>query len=150
MPQNRKLPTNTCMPTDTITKPRSSQYNPVIRPAAIAAGRFPADRVAPVPSLNVQFDAADLPRVIYIDHYGNAWTGIRGGLVELTSGVEVKGLALPWRRTFAEAPKGEAFWHVNSVGLVEIAANRASAATQLGLKVGDVVRLAGSRESRLH
>jgi S-adenosylmethionine hydrolase len=118
--------------------------------AAIAAGRFPEDRVAPVSSLEIQFDAADLPRIIYIDHYGNAWTGVRGGLVEPASTLDVKGQALSWRRTFSEAAKGEAFWHVNSVGLVEIAANRANAASLLGLKVGDLVRLSGSRESRLH
>ncbi len=117
--------------------------------AEIAAGRFPEARLSPA-SLDVQFDAADLPRILYIDHYGNAWTGIRGGLVETGGSVEVKGQVLAWRRTFSEAAKGEVFWYVNSVGLVEIAANRASAAGLLGLKVGDPVRLAGSPESRLH
>ena len=37
-----------------------------------------------------------------------------------------------------------------SVGLVEIAANRASAAELLGLKVGDPVSLSGSPGSRSH
>ena len=106
--------------------------------AEIAAGRFPEARLSPT-SLDVQFDAADLPRILYIDHYGNAWTGIRGGLVETGGGVEVKGQFLAWRRTFSEAAKGESFGYVNSVGLVEIAANRASATGLLGLKVGDLV-----------
>lgn len=117
--------------------------------AEIAAGRFPGDWLTSGP-LEVQFDATDLPRVIYIDHYGNAWTGIRGGLADAGGGVEVKGQSLAWRRTFFEAGKGEAFWYVNSVGLVEIAANRASAAQALGLKVGDPVRLSAGRENRLH
>lgn len=117
--------------------------------ADIASDRFPEARLVPA-SLDVQFDAADLPRVLYIDHYGNAWTGIRGGLAETDCSVEVKGKSLGWRRTFSEAAKGEPFWYVNSVGLVEIAANRVSAAALLGLKVGDQVRLAGSPESHLH
>ncbi len=118
--------------------------------AWIAAGRFPEDKLEPVAALNVQFDAADLPRVLYIDHYGNAWTGIRGGLAEPDNLVEVKGQSLAWRRIFAEAAKGQPFWHVNSSGLVEIAANRANAAQMLDLKVGDPVRLSGSPDSHLH
>lgn len=117
--------------------------------AEIAAGRFPEELLTPAP-LGVQFDAADLPRILYIDHFGNAWTGIRGGLVDTGNGVEVKGTVLTWRRIFSEAAKGEAFWYINSSGLVEIAANRANAAELLGLKVGDPIRLTGSPESRLH
>jgi len=117
--------------------------------AQIAAGSFPAERLTEA-SLEVQFDPGDLPRVLYIDHFGNAWTGIRGGLMEKDAQLQVKNQALTWRRTFSEAPKNEPFWYVNSVGLVEIAANRASAAQLLGLQVGDLIRLSGSRESRLH
>ena len=119
--------------------------------ARIAAGDFPAEWLTPVEALNILFDAADLPRILYIDHYGNAWTGIRGGLADPTAtSVEVKGKALPWRKMFGDAAKGEAFWYVNSAGLVEIAANRANAAQLLGLAVGDVVKLSGSPDSRLH
>lgn len=118
--------------------------------AGIAAGDFPADKLVAVESLEVNFDTAELPRILYIDHYGNAWTGIRGGVAEPGSNVEVKGNVLPWRRVFMEAGKGEAFWHVNSSGLVEIAVNRGSAADKLDLQVGDLVRLAGSPEGRVH
>jgi S-adenosylmethionine hydrolase len=118
--------------------------------ARIASGDFPSDKLTPADDLQVHFDTAELPRILYIDHYGNAWSGIRGGLAEPGSNIEVKGNLLPWRRVFMEAGKGEVFWHVNSSGLVEIAANRASAADKLGLKVGDPVRLSGSPESRWH
>jgi S-adenosyl-L-methionine hydrolase (adenosine-forming) len=118
--------------------------------ARIAAGDFPADWLTPAEALNVQFDAADLPRILYIDHYGNAWTGIRGGLADAGGSVEVKGKSLPWRKVFSDAAKGEVFWYVNSVGLVEIAANRANAAQVIGLVVGDQVRLSGSPDSHLH
>lgn len=115
----------------------------------IAAGRFPEEKLT-LAGLEVRFDTADLPRILYIDHYGNAWTGLRGGLADTAGSVEVRGQHLAWRRVFSDAAKGETFWYVNSVGLVEIAANRASAAGLLGLKVGDPVRLAGSPESRWH
>ena len=118
--------------------------------ARIAAGDFPADWLEPVDALHVLFDPADLPRILYIDHYGNAWTGIRGGLADPGATVAVKDKPLPWRRVFADAKKGEAFWHVNSSGLVEIAANRGSAAQLLGLAVGDPVRLSGSPDSHWH
>jgi len=118
--------------------------------AGIAAGSFPEDKLTPIDKLQVEFDRADLPRVIYIDHYGNAWTGIRGGLADPSVTLSVKGHDLAWRRVFAEAGKGEAFWYVNSEGLIEIAANRVSAADVLGLKVGDLVRLTGSAEGRVH
>lgn len=112
--------------------------------AWIAAGRLPADKLSEVAALEVQFDAADLPRILYIDHYGNAWTGIRSGLGDPGAILEVKGRPLSWRRSFGEARKGEAFWYVNSAGLLEIAANRASAAELLGLALGDVVRMSGA------
>jgi len=116
----------------------------------IAAGKFPDDKLIAVEGLEVQFDTAELPRILYIDHYGNAWSGIHGGLAEAGTTIEVKGNVLPWRRVFVAAAKGEAFWHVNSSGLIEIAVNRGSAADKLGLKVGDSVRLSGSPESHLH
>jgi len=118
--------------------------------AWIAAGNFPTDKLTEADGLQVRFDTTELPRILYIDHYGNTWSGIRGGLAETGSGIEVKGNVLPWRRVFVEAGKGEAFWHVNSSGLIEIAVNRGSAAEKLGLKVGDLVRLVGSPDSRLH
>ena len=118
--------------------------------AEIAAGRFPGDKLEAIAKLTVEFDQSELPRIIYIDHYGNAWTGIRGGLADPTLTLEVKGHSLAWRRVFAEAGKGEAFWYVNSEGLIEIAANRVSAAQLLDLRVGDPVRLAGSPGSHWH
>jgi S-adenosylmethionine hydrolase len=109
--------------------------------AWLATGRATEDFLAPIDALEIQFDAAELPRVIYIDHFGNAWTGIRAGLLNSADGVKIGALRLPHARTFADAEKGTAFWYANSVGLVEIAANRANAASLLGLAVGDRITL---------
>lgn len=118
--------------------------------AAIAAGRWPQDRLEAIDQLEVEFGGAELARILYIDHYGNAWTGIRGGLADARASLTIHGQTLAWRRTFSEAGKGELFWHVNASGLIEIAANRASAAELLGLKVGDRILLGGSTGGPMH
>lgn len=80
----------------------------------------------------------DLAEVIYVDGFGNAMTGLRAparpGLR-----LRVGDRGLPGGRTFADAPAGEGLWLVNSIGLVEIAVNRGSAAAQLHLRPGTPV-----------
>jgi S-adenosylmethionine hydrolase len=87
------------------------------------------------------FDAADLAQVIYVDHYGNAMTGLRAASVAPGARLRAGGRALARARTFGAARRGTAFWYENSLGLVEIAANQASAARKLGLRVGSAVVL---------
>lgn len=118
--------------------------------AWLATGQPPAGRLQAIDALEVNFDAADLPRIIYVDHFGNCWTGLRGGLMADATTLEVKGRPLPYHRVFSEAPKGEPFWYVNSVGLVEIAANRARAAELLKVGVGDTVRIAAASGRVVH
>jgi hypothetical protein len=81
--------------------------------------------------------AGDLARVIYVDHYGNAVTGLR--FKNRGAVVKVGRRVLRYARTFEEA-RGP-FWYENSMGLVEIAAPRSSAARKLRLKVGTPVTL---------
>jgi S-adenosylmethionine hydrolase len=98
----------------------------------------------------VNFTADDLARIIYVDHYGNAWTGLRGEGMEASDVVTVGQHVLKHAPTFGEAARGQPFWYINSVGLVEIAANRASAAETLSLNVGEIVTLSRSPDNRLH
>jgi len=107
--------------------------------ADIARGEFPADKLTPADKLHVEFDAGDLPRVIYIDHYGNAWTGVRGAPKDAR--VSVAGELFKYSESFGFVGKGEGFWFVNSVGLLELAVNRGSAAEAFGLAVGDPVQV---------
>ncbi len=81
----------------------------------------------------------DLAEVIYLDHYGNAFTGLRGGQIDPAAELLVAGHRLHGCRTFADAKIGECFWFVNAHGLVEIAANRTSATQRLGLHPGIAV-----------
>ena len=81
----------------------------------------------------------DLAEIMYIDHYGNAVTGMRAMTLDRAQKLRVKTHALPYARVFVEVPMGQAFWYENANGLAEIAVNRGSAAQQLGLRCGDQI-----------
>jgi S-adenosylmethionine hydrolase len=110
--------------------------------ARIAAGDWPAAALAECGSLDQAMSADDLAEVIYIDHYGNALTGMRAVNVPQDTPLAVGAARIPPARVFAEVPTGQAFWYENSVGLVEIAVNRGNAASVLGLAVGSLVKRA--------
>jgi len=78
----------------------------------------------------------DLSEIVYIDHYGNAMTGLRKGFVNPSFVLQANHVYLKSARTFADVPSGEAFWYVNANGLVEIAVNKGSAADVLGIGLG--------------
>ncbi|MCU7920380.1 MAG: SAM-dependent chlorinase/fluorinase [Candidatus Thiodiazotropha sp. (ex Epidulcina cf. delphinae)] len=80
-------------------------------------------------------------RIIYIDNYGNAITGINAEAIRNDKVFFVNGTALHYARTFSEVPAGQAFWHRNSMGLVEFAVNRGSVARLLNLDLGMPVEL---------
>ncbi len=81
----------------------------------------------------------DLAEVIYVDHYGNAMTGLRAGGLSRKARLVVEGRWVEHARVFSDVPAGEAFWYENSIGLAEIAANSESAAARLGLDIGQPI-----------
>lgn len=81
----------------------------------------------------------ELDEVIYVDHFGNAMTGLRARGLAHSETISVGGQRLAHASTFADARVGECFWYGNSCGLVEVSANQASAAEALGLAIGDIV-----------
>jgi len=83
----------------------------------------------------------DLPEVIYLDHFGNAMTGLRAAGVDHASTLRVGGHELFYAKTFAAAPPGQGFWYENANGLLEIAVNQQRADTTLGLSVGTPVEV---------
>jgi S-adenosylmethionine hydrolase len=85
----------------------------------------------------------DLGEVIYIDHFGNAITGIRAETVKEAPVLAANGRRLDYARTFCEIPPHTPFWYKNSIGLVEIAVNQGRADRLLGLRVGDRVEVVG-------
>jgi hypothetical protein len=111
-------------------------YGPVC--AMLAAGKSPdLESVA----WRDRHGWPDDPReIIYIDRFGNCMTGIRSGSIDTGVVLMRGGRRIRHAETFAQAPAGEPFWYGNSIGLVEIAVNGASAADLLRLKVGNSIR----------
>ncbi len=81
----------------------------------------------------------DLPEIVYVDHFGNAMTGLRAAHLPADAPLMVLGRALPRARTFGDLPPGAAFWYENANGLVEIAVNQGRADRTLGLTIGTPV-----------
>jgi S-adenosylmethionine hydrolase len=84
----------------------------------------------------------DLYEIVYIDHYGNAMTGVRACTLDRDARLATKGFIVSFARTFSEARTGEPFWYENANGLVEIALREAHAAQALPLEIGDEIALA--------
>ena len=78
----------------------------------------------------------DLSEVVYIDHFGNAMTGLRSAMLPPNARLAASGRILERARTFSDLPPGMAFWYENSNGLAEIAVNQGRADRELGLTIG--------------
>lgn len=111
-------------------------FAPVAATLAVQGG-LPKGWFEHLGRLGVDFGGDDLPEIIYVDHYGNAHTGIRSSGIPRDAVLAVGERRLAYARVFSEMAMGEAFWYDNSQGLVEIAVNRGSAARLLQLKIGD-------------
>lgn len=83
----------------------------------------------------------DLARIIYVDDYGNAMTGVQGHGIEKKVSISVGRHTLNWARTFSDVLPGQGFWYKNSIGLVELAVNQGSAAALYELKPGASVEI---------
>jgi len=85
----------------------------------------------------------DLAEIVYIDHYGNALTGLRGATVPAAARLLAGGEVIAPAANFsAVGDEGKAFWYVNSNDLAEIAVNRGRADRGLGLAIGTPVVVA--------
>jgi S-adenosylmethionine hydrolase len=129
----------------------------VWRPRQLSASFHGRDLFAPVTARLVRGDQRglhpieplrcpdwpdDLARIVAVDGYGNAITGTRASSIEPSQVVEAAGRRIASARTFGDVPPREAFWYENSTGLVEIAANRASASQLMGLTPGAAIAFA--------
>ena len=81
----------------------------------------------------------DRAAIIYIDRFGNAMTGLRASSLDESRALTVGDMRIQHAAVFSEVPPGRVFWYVNSCGLVEIAANRASAAAACRMEIGDEI-----------
>jgi S-adenosyl-L-methionine hydrolase (adenosine-forming) len=83
----------------------------------------------------------DLGEIVYIDHFGNAMTGLRVAELPHAARLIVAGRVLEPARTFSDRQPGTAFWYENSNGLAEIAVNQRRADRELGLSIGVPVEI---------
>jgi S-adenosyl-L-methionine hydrolase (adenosine-forming) len=83
----------------------------------------------------------DLAEVVYVDHFGNAITGLRASILPPNARLGAAGRVLERARTFSDRPPGTAFWYENSNGLAEIAVNQGRADRDLGLAIGSPVEI---------
>jgi S-adenosyl-L-methionine hydrolase (adenosine-forming) len=116
------------------------------RPAAMSATFHGRDLFAPVAARLAQGEPPpgapaepgrhpkwpdDLAEIVYVDHFGNAMTGLRAAALPDGAVLELAGVRIARARTFADLPPGGLLWYANANGLAEIAAHRASAAARL-------------------
>ncbi len=134
-----------CRTLDPGAAPLSASFHgrDLFAPAAarLARGEFPPGRDCEAAGLVGGDWPDDLARIAYIDRFGNAATGLRAAGIGTSATIEAGGRRIAHARVFAEAAPGELFWYENANGLIEIAANQASAAALLGLAPGDPVAL---------
>jgi S-adenosylmethionine hydrolase len=83
----------------------------------------------------------DLCEIVYVDHFGNAMTGVRAAVLPGNARLVVAGRVMERARTFSDRPRGAAFWYENSNGLAEIAVNQGRADRELALSVGVPVEI---------
>ena len=83
----------------------------------------------------------DLREIVYVDHFGNAMTGLRAATLPRNTRLNAAGRVLERLRTFSDGSPGAAFWYENSNGLAEIAVNQGRADRDLGLTIGTAVEI---------
>jgi S-adenosylmethionine hydrolase len=83
----------------------------------------------------------DLSEIVYLDHFGNAMTGLRAAVLPADARLAAADHVLERVRTFSDRPPGAAFWYENSNGLAEIAVNQGRADRDLGLSIGTPVEI---------
>lgn len=83
----------------------------------------------------------DLPQVLYIDHFGNAVTGLRADRLARDARLQIGSVTLDRARTYSGTEVGNGFWYENANGLAEIAVNEGRASAKYMIAVGDQVRV---------
>jgi S-adenosylmethionine hydrolase len=105
--------------------------------ARLALGESPPGQERPAGLSEPQPDwPDDLAEIVYVDHYGNGFTGTRATKLSPRARLEIAGHVLPRARTFGDLSPGTAFWYQNSNGLAEIAVASGRADRTLGISIG--------------
>lgn len=106
--------------------------------ARLAVGLDVPTRPLPAPSVPAP---EIMPEIVYVDVYGNLWTGWPAASVPAGAVFVLNGQRFTRARTFADRDPGTGFWYENSAGLVEIAVREGSAARHYGAGPGTPVEM---------
>lgn len=80
-------------------------------------------------------------QIIYFDGFGNAITSIKVDEVNEKAQLIIADNIISYSRVFSEIAMGEFCWYKNSMDLVEIACNQASAKERLTLSIGQMINI---------
>ncbi|MDJ0945515.1 MAG: SAM-dependent chlorinase/fluorinase [Kiloniellales bacterium] len=108
--------------------------------ARLARGEALPGREVPADTMVGADWPADLDRIVYIDRFGNAMTGLRAAALGPGAVLEAGGRRLARADSFFQVPVGATFWYENANGLAEIAVNQGRADRVLGLGIGTQIR----------
>lgn len=137
---------------------KAQSFDIAWRPERLSASFHGRDLFAPVAAMLARGDAPpgkpredrsdrrpdwpdDLPDVVYIDHFGNAMTGLRAAILPTSGKLVIAGRVLERAATFSDLSPGGTFWYENANGLAEIAVNQGRADRALGLAVGTPIEI---------
>ena len=109
--------------------------------AKIARGEDPPGDPVPGEERIIASWPDDLAEVVYIDHFGNAMTGLRASCLSPHNLLSISNKTIQYARTFSAVAEGEPFWYENANGLVEIAVNKGRAANVFGLDIGTPIEV---------
>ena len=109
--------------------------------AKLFCGEEPPGVAKPIDWMRHQTWPDDLAEIVYIDHFGNAMTGLRSVGVNPSSELKINDISLKRENTYSEVPLGCGFWYENSVGLIELAVNQGRSSEILDVSVGTNVKL---------
>jgi S-adenosyl-L-methionine hydrolase (adenosine-forming) len=107
--------------------------------ALIARDEAPAWQARPLESPRRPDWPDDLAEIVYVDHYGNAMTGMRAAALAEGARLRAGGRVITHARTFSDAAPGAALWYENANGLAEIAVNLGRADQAFGLAIGSAI-----------
>jgi S-adenosyl-L-methionine hydrolase (adenosine-forming) len=114
--------------------------------ARLARGEPPPGTARPLDAGRRPEWPDDLAEIVYIDHYGNAVTGLRAAQLPRDATLVLPtGQRIPRARTFSDMPPQAPLWYANANGLAEIAVNLGRADAALGLALGIAVAIAARR-----
>jgi len=107
--------------------------------AMLWRGEMPSSQTAKIETVVDEGWPDEMWRVLYLDHFGNAVTGVRADHLAPGTVLRIGPHSFLPAGCFSDVPVGRSCWYRNANGLVEIAVNRGSAVDCYGIRLNDPV-----------